>query len=426
MCAPSASVGLCVRLLAAVVCLPVLFSAAAAAAPPPLQLHVGCGSQLLDGHLNVDVERPYHTDAFVEVEGFTGSVQHVAQVAAAAAATASAANAARGGADKPFFMTMDVERTPWPFPDDSVAAIRMHHVLEHVGQAPSTFLAIVSEMYRVCVANCTIAVTVPHHLHPSFFTDPTHVRAVTMETFRLFSRLQLLRYPDSADSALGLRLGVDLRPESVHLQPTEEWRQLQPSFPPDDQLTADQLLQLQSDADVYGACVQQLTVIMRAVKPLVPADHPVVATFPHNRYTNAKVVVGYAPTLSEAPVVYVELADDACTSGFLVNVYIHIRVFTYSTHPDAGGAGGRSPRRSSTIHEPLAAMVSLQKFIGLPMAQDPTVAALRLEWVLSVGTVQFTDVQSRVWVHPRVGDVAAAALALLPPSADGWTSGRSA
>src|ERR1700724_999619 len=43
----------------------------------------------------------------------------------------------------------DLETFPWPWPDDSVSEIVLCHVLEHLGQDPKVYLAIMKEMYRV-------------------------------------------------------------------------------------------------------------------------------------------------------------------------------------------------------------------------------------------------------------------------------------
>ena len=40
---------------------------------------------------------------------------------------------------------IDLEKTPWPWPDNSASEICMNHVLEHLGQNPEVFLSIVKE-----------------------------------------------------------------------------------------------------------------------------------------------------------------------------------------------------------------------------------------------------------------------------------------
>jgi predicted SAM-dependent methyltransferase len=91
---------------------------------PGLKLNIGCGFNKLDGYVNVD--------------GFPDC-----------------------GPD----VIWDLERTPWPFPEDSVDEIVAHHVLEHIGQATDVFFAIVKEIYRVLRHGGEIRINVPHPLH---------------------------------------------------------------------------------------------------------------------------------------------------------------------------------------------------------------------------------------------------------------------
>ena len=55
----------------------------------------------------------------------------------------------------------DLERFPWPWPDDSVAEIVLNHVLEHLGHDPAVFLGIIRELYRVSRADAAIRIVVP-------------------------------------------------------------------------------------------------------------------------------------------------------------------------------------------------------------------------------------------------------------------------
>ncbi|MSQ70411.1 MAG: hypothetical protein EXR27_03835 [Betaproteobacteria bacterium] len=82
----------------------------------------------------------------------------------------------------------DLETFPWPWPEDSVAEVRMIHVLEHLGGSPLVFLKIMGELYRVCRHEAKVHITVPHPRHDVFISDPTHVRAITADTMTLFSR----------------------------------------------------------------------------------------------------------------------------------------------------------------------------------------------------------------------------------------------
>jgi len=110
-------------------------------------------------------------------------------------------------------IVMNLEEIPWRFDTDSVSHIIMNHVLEHIGQTSATFLGIMKELYRVCRNDAVIDITVPHHAHDNFFSDPTHVRAVTKMTLELFDRELNLHWRSlgGANSPLALQCGVNFK-----------------------------------------------------------------------------------------------------------------------------------------------------------------------------------------------------------------------
>ena len=101
-----------------------------------LRLNLGCGAKRLDGYINVDKF---------------------------------------GNPD----LLFDLETFPYPWKNNSVAEIEMHHVLEHLGQKNEVYLKIIQELYRICQSAAKVQITVPHHRSDSFFHDPTHVRPIT-------------------------------------------------------------------------------------------------------------------------------------------------------------------------------------------------------------------------------------------------------
>lgn len=86
----------------------------------------------------------------------------------------------------------DLECFPWPFDDDSVDEIEMHHSLGHMGATTEIFLKIIQELYRISRSNCILRISVPHPRSYGFEGDPSHVRMVAPQIMSLFS-LKIIR-----------------------------------------------------------------------------------------------------------------------------------------------------------------------------------------------------------------------------------------
>lgn len=111
------------------------------------KLNLGCGFKKIDDHWNVDIEPKCNPDQLVDLEQF-----------------------------------------PWPFEENFFEHISADNILEHLGQKPPVFAEILKEMYRISQDQATWYVNFPHHRCDLFFDDPTHVRILTPNTFRLFDQ----------------------------------------------------------------------------------------------------------------------------------------------------------------------------------------------------------------------------------------------
>jgi SAM-dependent methyltransferase len=80
---------------------------------------------------------------------------------------------------------VDLNKELLPFEDNSVDEIVAHHILEHIGV---NFLTLMQEIYRVCKDGAIIDIEVPHHRHENFYGDPTHVRPITVDMLKKFSK----------------------------------------------------------------------------------------------------------------------------------------------------------------------------------------------------------------------------------------------
>lgn len=74
----------------------------------------------------------------------------------------------------------DVDVFPWPFADATAERIYATHLFEHVAD-PLGFMA---EAHRVLAPAGTLHLEVPYWQSRNAYTDPTHRRYCTEETFR--------------------------------------------------------------------------------------------------------------------------------------------------------------------------------------------------------------------------------------------------
>ena len=152
--------------------------------PTGLRLNLGCGMNLLPGFINVD-------------KFGSPDIQH------------------------------DLERFPWPWPDNSVEHIVMNHVLEHLGQTTEIYFNIIRELYRICQDGGRIYITVPHPRNDEFLNDPTHVRVITENGLDLFcqEKNRLWAKEKRSNSPLGLYLNVDFVVTSAEFILTPTWQE---------------------------------------------------------------------------------------------------------------------------------------------------------------------------------------------------------
>ena len=130
-----------------------------------MKLNIGCGNNKKAGYVNIDVEPACNPD-----------------------------------------QVLDICQTPWPFPESSVEEIVLCHVLEHVGRTPEEFKSILRELYRVLQPDGLLKITVPHPSHDTFSADSTHVRPITIDGFRMFSKALNEQWQQAGSSATPLAL----------------------------------------------------------------------------------------------------------------------------------------------------------------------------------------------------------------------------
>lgn len=123
---------------------------------------------------------------------------------------------------KPHF-AIDINHGILPFDDNSVDEIVASHILEHI----ENFVPLMREIYRVCQPNAIIHVTVPHPRSDWYLDDPTHVRSLTVNSFKLFSKKYLQTHIESYGSSNGMafKYDVDFEIIDVKMRPFPKWEQ---------------------------------------------------------------------------------------------------------------------------------------------------------------------------------------------------------
>ena len=147
---------------------------------------------------------------------------------------------------------MDLEKDPIPLPDNSVEYMIVHHVLEHV----LNFKGVMKEIYRVCQPGAIIDIRLPHPTHDTYRIDPTHVRPLLPESFRLLSQKhnQTSITNGGAESTLGLMWGVDFEIQHVEYVLDAFYDQVLPT------LNQAEYIRIHREANNF--CIETHTVLM--------------------------------------------------------------------------------------------------------------------------------------------------------------------
>lgn len=152
-----------------------------------IKLNLGCGTNKLDGFINVDKTNICDPD-----------------------------------------IIHDLEKFPYPFKDNSVKEIILSHVLEHLGQNPEVFNLIIKEFYRICENGAIIDIRVPHPRHDNFLSDPTHVRPITIMTLSMYDKElnKVWEKEGSSNTPLGIINNVNFKIKKAQFFLDENYEKL--------------------------------------------------------------------------------------------------------------------------------------------------------------------------------------------------------
>jgi len=110
------------------------------------KLNIGCGTDIRDGWINMDI-------------------------------------AALPGVD----MVHNIENLPLPFEDNSFDEVLCQDILEHVEYIP-----ILKEIHRIMRPKAVLVIRVPHFTSRNNFLDPTHKKRFSWRTFEFFTKKSFL------------------------------------------------------------------------------------------------------------------------------------------------------------------------------------------------------------------------------------------
>ena len=156
----------------------------------------------------------------------------------------------------------DLEDLHLPIDDNTVEYVIAHHVLEHIGQG---FFPLMKELYRICKHGAIIDISVPHHRSEIFYSDPTHVRPITLESMKLFSKKYNLEHIQlyNSSSGFGLKCDVDFEIVDYKFHPYPKWEQRFKS------MTNEQIDDIVMD---YNNVFHETLIIMKVIKDESPIN----------------------------------------------------------------------------------------------------------------------------------------------------------
>lgn len=149
-----------------------------------IKLNLGCGHKHLNGYLNLDNDILAKPDYVV-----------------------------------------DLENAKFTFlEDNSVTEVVASHILEHIGLG---YVSLMKELHRVCSDGAILHITFPYHRSDWYSDDPTHVRPLTANSFKLFSKKYIEYHIASYGSSNGMALkeNIDFETIEVQMRPFPKWEE---------------------------------------------------------------------------------------------------------------------------------------------------------------------------------------------------------
>lgn len=81
----------------------------------------------------------------------------------------------------------DIDKFPYPFPDNSFEEIIANHIIEHVEDVPR----VLEDLWRISKPNAVIKITTPHHASGNSYGDVTHKHYFNFTAFEHLSNKKI-------------------------------------------------------------------------------------------------------------------------------------------------------------------------------------------------------------------------------------------
>jgi predicted SAM-dependent methyltransferase len=109
-------------------------------------------------------------------------------------------------------LVYDLEKYPWPFPDNSVDEAVCNHYIEHT----KDIIKFMDEVHRILTPGAKIIIRAPYYNSVRAWQDPTHTRVISEATFLYYNKQwreqnKLTHYPIKSD--FDFSYGYDFMPD---------------------------------------------------------------------------------------------------------------------------------------------------------------------------------------------------------------------
>lgn len=86
-------------------------------------------------------------------------------------------------------LIVNAEKTFLPFKNDSFETVYCKDILEHI-----EYINLIKEIHRILIKGGHLIIEVPHFTSRNAYTDPTHKKYFTIETFNFFVKNHIRNY----------------------------------------------------------------------------------------------------------------------------------------------------------------------------------------------------------------------------------------